>query len=229
MAPLTLEYLNVAPLAGRGGVVRFFMLIHGLDFDEKLIAMSDWGATKAEMIASKENPCGSVPILVVNDDDSVPILTQHIALCRYLFRTKIAPNGDSATAMEEMLQDMVADEYQAWQNGWCTTLGSAEVKAAYKAEKLSIHLALMNALYEKYATVSSEHPFLSTTSRSHKPLWADVAVACLVYDHFQTGLLTEDELKAYPKIDALYGAFCALAPVAAWIDKVQNKDTSIHI
>jgi glutathione S-transferase len=228
MAPLTLEYLNIVPLAGRGGVVRFFMLIHGLDFDEKLIAMSDWGTTKAQMIASKENPCGSVPTLAVNDDDSVPLLTQHIALCRYLFRTKIASKGDTATAMEEMLQDMVADEYQGWQNGWCTTLGSAEVKATYKAEKLSMHLALMNALYEKYTTHSPEQPFLSTTSRSHNPLWADVAIAGLVYDHFQTGLLTEDELKAYPKIDALYGAFCALAPVAAWMEQVQKKE-EIHI
>jgi glutathione S-transferase len=223
MTPLTLEYLSINPLAGRGGVVRFFMLIHGLDFDEKHIAMSDWGAKKAKMIASKENPCGSVPILTVNDDDSVPLLTQHIALCRYLFRTKIAPNGDSATPMEEMLQDMVADEYQGWRNSWGTTLGSADVKATYKAEKLSKHLELMNALYEKYATVSSEQPYLSSTSRTHKPLWADVAVAGLVYDHMQTGLLTNDELTGYPKIDALYGAFCALTPVAAWMKQAQNK------
>jgi glutathione S-transferase len=221
MAPVTLKYLNVGSLGGRGAVVRFFMLIHGIDFEDELIAMSDWGAVKAELIASKENPSGSVPIVTINDDDSVPKLTQHIAICRYLYRTKIVPNGDTASIMEEMLQDMIADEYHGWRDGWVSTLGPAEVKAAFKAEKLSKHLTVMNALYEKYGMASSA-PFLSTTSVSHKPLWGDVAVAALIYDHITTGLLTEDELLAYPKLDALYQAFCAMAPVAGWMDKVKT-------
>lgn len=216
MAPLTLKYLSFKPLGGRGGVVRFFMLIHGLDFDEKLIPMAEWGAAKAKMIEDKENPSGTVPILAVNDDESVPELTQHIAICRYLFRTKITDL--EVTPLQEMLQDMVADEYQGWRNAWAATLGSVDVKATYKAEKLSNHLTLFNSLYEKYATAQ---PFLSTTSDS-KPLWADIAIASLVYDHIQTGLLTKEELKAFPKIESLFDAFCTIHPVANWMEQVKK-------
>ena len=46
------SYLDIEPLAGRGGVVRFFMLNHGIDFEEHLHSMGDgaWEIEKQRMI-----------------------------------------------------------------------------------------------------------------------------------------------------------------------------------
>lgn len=214
MAPLTLTYLAIKPMGGRGGTLRFFMLIHGLDFDEELIPMPEWDGVKAKMVETNENPCGTVPVLKVNDDKSVPLLLQHISICRYLFRTKITGENEAVNAWQEMVQDMIADEYHAWRLAWVSTLGSKDVAAAYKAEQLPNYLKQFNALYEKYAT---SEPYLSTASG--KPLWGDVAVASLVDDSIQTGALSKDDLKAYPKIDALYNAFCAIPAIAQWMDQ----------
>jgi glutathione S-transferase len=220
MAPLTLKYLSLGSLGGRGGTVRFFMLIHGVDFEDELIPLSEWGAVKAKMIESKENPSGTVPVLTVNDDGSVPELTQHISLCRYIFRTKIS--GIETTPLQEMIQDMIADEYHGWRNDWVATVVSEDTKPVYKAEKLGKYMTLFQALYEKYAT---SQPFLNTT----KPLWADVAVASLIYDNIQTGWITHEDLKAYPKLEALYDGFCAIGPVIDWMDKVSPKVQSLEL
>lgn len=215
ISPLTFKYLDLKPLAGRGGVLRFFMLIHGMDFQETLIPMKEWGAAKAKMLESNENPCGSVPVLMVNDDDTIPELSQHIALCRYLYRKSGASGASTLTALEELTQDMVADEYQGFRSAWAGAAFSDEAaKDTYKKETLPKMLTKFNALYAKYATTT---PFLT----AKVPLWADTALAGLIYDNISTGLLTTDNLKEYAKLDALYEGFTALPAVSKWMAEVK--------
>lgn len=218
ISPLSFKYLDIKPLAGRGGVLRFFMLIHGFQFEETLVPMKEWSGVKAKMLESNENPCGSLPVLTVNDDDSIPELSQHIALCRYLYRSRVQNDASSANPLQELIQDMVADEYHGFRGVWADTAFSNDdaAKETYKNETLPKLLTKFNALYAKYATSS---PFLT----SEMPLWADIALAGLVYDHISTGMLNKKDLAEHTKLDALYEAFVTLPVVSKWMAEAKPK------
>lgn len=210
---MSFKYLAITPLAGRGGVLRFFMLIHGLAFDETLVQMNEWADVKTNMIESNENPCGSLPVLSLGGDDSIPELSQHVALCRFLYREKV---GVEVPSMEGLRQDMVADEYQGFRNAWAGVAFSGDnaAKEAYKKETVPVMLTKFNALYNKYAIKDT---FLTASV----PLWADVALSGLLYDHIQTGLMAKDDLKQYSKLNALYEGFSSIPAVAKWMNEVK--------
>jgi hypothetical protein len=65
-----------------GGVLRFFLLSHGVSFEEELIPMSgnNWSTEKQRLIASGENPLGTVPIVYSKTTDLTDAHPQHIAV-----------------------------------------------------------------------------------------------------------------------------------------------------
>eukprot|EP00549_Striatella_unipunctata_P013397 CAMPEP_0118702426 /NCGR_PEP_ID=MMETSP0800-20121206/17889_1 /TAXON_ID=210618 ORGANISM="Striatella unipunctata, Strain CCMP2910" /NCGR_SAMPLE_ID=MMETSP0800 /ASSEMBLY_ACC=CAM_ASM_000638 /LENGTH=220 /DNA_ID=CAMNT_0006603635 /DNA_START=371 /DNA_END=1033 /DNA_ORIENTATION=- len=215
MVKLALKYLNLGPVGGRGGVQRFFMLAHGIKFEETLFTPSEeWGAEKKRLIETGENPCGSVPVTYItgDGDQDSKTLSQHIATCRYLARVNKFDTGD---IYKDFVQDLVADEYQSFRALWVdkTFTSDEKQKEEYRKKLLLEELKKFDALYKKYKT---SDVYLST-SPAGVPLWGDSAMFGIVYDNIKTGHITEEALAAYPNIEALYKAYSAIPTVAAWI------------
>jgi hypothetical protein len=61
-------------------------------------------------------------------------------------------------------------------------------------------LSKFEALYEKFKT---SEIYLST-SPAGRPLWGDAAVFGLVRDHILTGHMTEEDLRSFTNLMALY-------------------------
>jgi glutathione S-transferase len=215
-SPLIFEYLILPHgLGGRGGVQRFFLLTQKIPFDEKLVPLDEWGEEKKRMVSSGENPSGTVPVIYAEGT----ALPQHIATLRYLARVYDVTSGDS---YKDYVQDLVADEYQGFRDKWVETAfnGTDEVKASYRKEDLPKQLSKFDALYKQFKTCDT---FLSVSASTEQPLWGDAAIFGLLLDHTLTGLLTVDELKAYPRLFALYEAYQNIPAVNAWI--ASKKET----
>jgi len=218
MTSFTLKYFQLGPLAARGGVQRFFMLTHDIPFQDQLFVLGgpEWPVEKTRMVQSGENPCGTLPVTTMtNQDGTEHFLSQHIATCRYLAHLHNITSGDAYT---DYIQDAVADEYHGWASSWVAAafFKSNEEKEAYKSGELVEQLTKFNALYKKYVTTATS-PFLSVTAAG-KPLWGDSAVFGLLHDHFQAGLLTEEVLQEYPHLANLYQAYGSIEAVAKWIE-----------
>lgn len=78
---LLLKYFELGAIGGRGSVVRYMLYIHDVEFDEvKLLPDNSWLEAKQELISSGHNPCGTVPVLYIDD---TPFFG-HIPIVKYL-------------------------------------------------------------------------------------------------------------------------------------------------
>lgn len=210
---LKLKYLSILPFGGRGGVVRFFLLTHGVKYEEELInPQENWADEKKRLIESGDNPAGTLPVIVVNGK----YYSQHIALCRYLAKVHDLTSGDD---YKDYVQDLVADEYHTFRAALIEAafFASDEVKAVYKKTALVEYLTKFEALYSKYKT---EVAYLSVSSKNSLPLWGDAAIFGALYDNIVGKCLTLEELKRYPCLLALYNAYSEIPSVKEWIEKV---------
>lgn len=218
---ITFKYLDIGPIAaGRGGVQRFFMLIHDIKFTEELFEPSDkWPLEKDRMVETAENPCGATPVTCMKTEAGKEVdFSQHIATCRYLARIHNVNSGD---AFKDYVQDLVADEYQGARDLWVKMAfggGSIDEKKLYTAEELPKALKMFDALYKKFKTEGDDSPYLSTNAAGDKPLWGDTALFGYLHDNIKTGFLKEEELTQYSNLDAMYKAFGAIPEVASWIE-----------
>ena len=214
MNTVSFEYLDLGHIGGRGGTLRFFLLAHQIPYQEKLVPMTEWDTEKKRLVESGENPCGTVPVVYMDDDNRQ--LSQHIAITRYLARVHNLTSGDF---WKEYVQDMVADEYQGFRDMWVEksfTATDAE-KEEYRSTTLPDTLTKFEALYRKYKTTEDGSAYLST-SPSGAPLWGDAAMFSLLYDHIQTGHLTVKTLEAsYPNLHTLHRAYANIPAVSKWI------------
>lgn len=216
------KYLNLLPVGARGGVTRFFLLSQGIDFEEDLVPMADWPAEKKRLVATGENPSGTLPVVYMkktdneNDTPSMAAHPQHIAVSRYLARVYKVTSGDD---YKDYVQDLVADEYQGFRDHWVkvTFSGTDDDKADYKDNALVQYLTKFNALYQTFQT---DDVFLSRSAKTGQPLWGDAAVYGLLRDHVLTKYITTDDLNAYPRLAAMYGAYEKIPAVQAWFEKL---------
>ncbi|KAL7565735.1 hypothetical protein ACA910_005428 [Epithemia clementina (nom. ined.)] len=215
--PVKFEYLDLGHLGGRGGVLRFFLLTHGIPYEETLFKYTPeiWGVEKKRLIESGENPCGTVPVVFL--DNNVQ-LCQHMTICRYMARAHKLDSGD---ALKDCIQDIIADEYQGFRDLWVekSFFSTEELKTEYRTKTVPENLTKFEALHKKYKMAD---PYLSTTPGG-KPLWGDCALFSLLYDHIETGYFTEDDLQAYPSLAAMYKAHVAIPAVAGWIKEKKPK------
>jgi len=213
---LVFKYLALPNgLGGRGGVQRFFLLSQGIPFEEKLYTMGEeWQTEKARMVSSGENPSATVPVVMVDDQQA---LSQHIATCRFLSTVHGCTSGN---AYSDYVQDLVADEYQGFRDAWVHTAfaGSDEEKAAWKATGLPAQLTKFNALYEQF---KQDDVFLSVSSKTPQPLWGDAAVFGLIRDNILTGFMARDDLKDYPRLQAVMEKYEMIPAVKNWIEHVE--------
>lgn len=219
-APVQVTYLNLGPIGGRGGTLRFFLLANDIAYEDNLKEMGEeWDTEKKRLMETGENPCGSVPVTYMKSEkgDEDLHLSQHISTMRYLANVnKLSPED----SYHSYIQDLVSDEYFGWRVDWVKHIVSAtdEEKETYKTDDVPKQLAKFNSLYEKFASAG---PYLSTGTNG-KPLWGDSSLFGLIYDHIQTGFITEADLEAYPKLSTMYKEFGAIPDVAKWIDDHKN-------
>lgn len=224
MTPINFHYLNLGSFGGRGGVVRFFLLASGIPMEETLYDTSAevWGVEKKRLIDSGDNPCGTLPVVYTNDNNG-GALSQHIAICRYIARSSKLDTGD---ALQDYVQDLVADEYQASRNHFLEIAFGAtiseEQKTEYRTKTVPEMLSKFEALYQKHKKTASDVPYLST-SPAGSPLWGDAAMFGLTYDHKNLGYITEETLESYPNLSSLYKAFASIPAVAEWIASKAGK------
>ncbi|KAL7565734.1 hypothetical protein ACA910_005427 [Epithemia clementina (nom. ined.)] len=214
--PIKFRYIELGHLSSRGGALRFFLLANDIPYEETIVSFAPeaWAVEKKRLIESGENPCGSVPVVYLENNVQ---LSQHMAICRYVARTHQVDSGD---ALKDCFQDIVADEQQGFRDLWVQKfLGTEEERAEYRKHALPEHLKKFEALYQKYKTAD---PYLST-SPAGNPLWGDSAMFALLYDHMETGYFTEDGLKEYPSLSALYKAYVAIPAVAGWIEEKKSS------
>ena len=78
---LKLKYFELGPVAGRGGIVRFMLYVHDVDFEDVKVAPDNsWLDLKQELVTSGHNPCGTIPVLYIDD---TPYFG-HIPILKYL-------------------------------------------------------------------------------------------------------------------------------------------------
>uniref|UniRef100_A0A7S2ZME8 Glutathione transferase n=1 Tax=Rhodosorus marinus TaxID=101924 RepID=A0A7S2ZME8_9RHOD len=207
-----MKYLQLGGIGGRGGVVRFFMLAHGLEYEEELYGMTDgsWTERKESMFKTGENPAGTLPLLEVDGKQ----VTQHVAAMRYIARVRDLTTGD---AYGEFVQDAFADQYQLVRDDWVRhSFGSEEDKKKLKEEVVKRHFKVLDGLITKWQT---EKVYLSL-GKNGMPLWGDAAAFGIVYDHIKTGAITKEEVDAnYPKLAAIYSNFSEIPSVSQWISE----------
>lgn len=172
---------------------------------------------KKRLIASGENPSGSVPV-ISNEGNPQHQHSQHIAVSRYLARVYRVTSGDD---YKDYVQDLVADEYQGFRDEWVkvTFSGSDEEKAAYKEGNLIKQLTKFNALYETFKT---DDTFLSVSAKTGNPLWGDAAVYGLLRDHILSKYISLEDLTPYPKLSAMYLEYEKIPAVQKWLEGLGN-------
>ena len=212
---ITFKYLGVPnKIGGRGGVTRFFFLIYGIKYEEELYDFTTdaWPNKKREILASGENPAGSVPIVIYGSK----VLTQHMATIRYI----ALELGLGSTSWGNYIQDVIVDEYQFLRDAWVVAAfmgGDKEKFLALIKDKLTV----FNALYDKYAM---DEVFMSCSLKSKpmfgkavgKPLWGDIALFGLVRDLIIMDFITKDELPS--RILKMYDCMMTMPEIANWCE-----------
>ncbi|PIG85923.1 glutathione S-transferase [Aspergillus arachidicola] len=118
----TLHYLDIGSL-GRGEVIRLFLKDAGVEFNDVRYPYDDtWPAASAVLKEKGLSVTGRVPVLEYEGK----ILTQHLAILRYLARELGEYDGN--TSLEKYFLDAVADVYNDWRIQWVNNLGNVTDK-----------------------------------------------------------------------------------------------------
>jgi glutathione S-transferase len=207
------EYLDLpATLGGRGGVVRLFFIVHGIEYTEKLHAMGDpWLKRKQELIASGENPCGFVPLVKIGND----LYTEHISMLRF-FSRKLGTYGKCAK--RDYYEDAIADEYQPFRDGWVNSvIGSEEQKAEYKKKRFDFYRVLETLYAQRKKDKSKAY-----LNARDVPGFVDIAMFALLRDDtiFNGDPFADAK---YPNLKAVYDTVGALPQVKAYYESIAPK------
>jgi len=199
---LKLKYFELGLIAGRGGVVRFMLYVHDLDFEDiKVAPDNSWLQLKQELVTSGHNPCGTVPVLYI---DETPYFG-HIPILKYL-----AAKFDAGSSDPEVIyrSNVMLDEYTNWRNDWSDSLFDEEKKKVYSEKREKIY-ALIEKLYDRRLDKSKPY-FMGM----EKPGYDDLCIFTMVQDDQQ--LCGEMNLDAYPTIKTVCEKVKAIPRIAAW-------------
>jgi len=204
---LKLKYFELGPIAGRGGVVRFMLFVHDLDFEDVKVAPDDsWLELKQELVTSGHNPCGTIPVLYIDD---TPYFG-HIPILKYMAAKLDADSSDPEVIYRS---NVMLDEYTNWRNDWSDSLFDEEKKKAYTEKRETIY-ALIEKLYERRLDKSGPY-FMGL----EKPGYDDLCVFTMVQDDFN--MCGEMNLDAYPTVKAMCEKVKAIPRIAAWYTEKQ--------
>jgi glutathione S-transferase len=187
------------PLAGRGGAVRFFMLRHGIKYDEKLLAWGDWMQNHKAKTAEGPNPSGHLPIVTLNGQH----LIEHHAILRR-FSKQVGEYGTDVDL------DYLVDRTASASNEMRDRLGEGLTDPAAKEKYLA-------ARTEFYRVFSKYHE-MDHGANSHMvgdaPSYADDLMFALLWD--DSHIHNTEPLKAAPRLQQFHDAYLAQPAISAW-------------
>ncbi|GMH40238.1 hypothetical protein BSKO_08142 [Bryopsis sp. KO-2023] len=186
------HYFNLPHVIARGGTLRLFLYLHGVEFDEgPKIDLSDWAVEKKKLMDSGVNPAGHLPYLEVGERK----LTGHVTIMRYVER-KLGLYGQDPES--DFTVDEVADEYTTWRASWADAAfgGSEEVAEKYKTTR-DAQYKIFECYYARRSNKAT--PFLLG---GDKPRFADVVMFAIMHDD-QT-IYGEWDYSDYPCLEALF-------------------------
>eukprot|EP00775_Hariotina_reticulata_P001171 gene1171-1509_t len=192
-------------LAGRGGVVRFFMLANDFRFEEDAEDFGKWSDAKADAIQSGDCPTGHLPVVLLDGQWRC----EHLAILRLLAkRLGLYGKDDIRDYHCDSLADAAAEFRGAMLK---SAFGSPEEKKDYTTGKFGRghYYQAMNALLEQ-AGGNGKHAVgdMATFADAvlFAVLWDDVAV------HGEDAALWA----AHPKLEKFYRAYMQQEPVLQW-------------
>jgi len=194
-------YLELGKIAGRGGCVRFFMLLNGIKFTEELIGYPDeWAGKKKSIISSGDNPFGGLPTMHLNG----LVLCEHVAMTRFLAR-KIGKYG--VDPVKDYHTDRAASAYISYRDAWVpAAFGGADKKAFAETQKAQL---------KAFDTIlgQTEGDYFAGTEVT----FADLLLTGLIRDVSLT-IPESLDLSPVPRVSKLYNSVLALEPIKKWID-----------
>jgi glutathione S-transferase len=195
-------YLDLKPLGGlvgRGGAVRFFMLRHGIKYNEKLLAWGDWTQNHKAAAAEGPNPSAHLPIVTLNGQH----LTEHHAIMRR-FSKQLGEYGSDVD--RDYLVDRTASASNEWRDSWSAAMSDAAAKEKYLPKRADFY-----RIFSKYHEM--DHG-----ANSHlvgdAPSYADDLLFAVLWD--DTHVHGTDALKAAPRLQEFYDAYLAQPAISAW-------------
>jgi glutathione S-transferase len=195
-------YLDLKPfggLAGRGGAVRFFMLRHGIKYDEKLLAWGEWTQNHKARAAEGQNPSAHLPIVTLNGQH----LTEHHAIMRR-FSKQLGEYG--ADVDRDYLVDRTASASNEWRDLWAAALSDPAAKEQYRVRRTDFY-----RIFSKYHEM--DHG-ANGHMVGDAPSYADDLLFAILWDDSH-GHGT-DALTATPRLQQFYDAYLAQPAISDW-------------
>jgi glutathione S-transferase len=195
-------YFDLKPLgglAGRGGAVRFFMLRHGLQYNEKLISLGDWTQKHKARAAEGQNPSAHLPIVTLNGQH----LTEHHAIMRR-FSKQLREYGSDVE--RDYLVDRTASAYNEWRDLRSAANFDSAAKEKYLARRSDFY-----RIFSKYHEM--DHG-ADGHMVGDAPSYADDLMFAVLWDDIR--VYGTDALKAAPRLQQFYDAYLAQPAISAW-------------
>jgi len=196
----TLYYLDIGSL-GRGEVVRLFLKDAAIDFEDIRYTYDDtWKATSGTLESQGLTLTGKLPTL----DYKGHLLTQHLAILRYLARELGEYDGESS--YDKYLVDCVADIYNDWRSEWLKNISGPS------NEYRNVSIPKFHKILSNYYSRDSSGPYLL----GNRITYVDFAVFQAIDNDKVIGALTtefptplaklKDALQARPRVMAYLAA-----------------------
>jgi glutathione S-transferase len=195
---------HVGSFCGRGGDIRFFLLLQGLQFTEDLVDWEAWETrVRTDVVKSGESPAGYLPIVTLDNEP----LTETFAVVRRLAkRVGVYGHDEKRDYASDMVADATYMMREAWHNAG---FGSEEDKHSYSTDKRKRFYGLLNTYVQRYKGAG---PHVV----GNEPTPADSSVFAYLWDDVtmfgeDAGLWEEN-----PKLAEFYRAYLKQAPILKW-------------
>eukprot|EP00879_Flechtneria_rotunda_P000567 GHRR01000674.1.p1 GENE.GHRR01000674.1~~GHRR01000674.1.p1 ORF type:complete len:223 (+),score=57.03 GHRR01000674.1:238-906(+) len=208
-----LTYFDLSPFndienAGRGGAVKFFLLQHGIQFQEELVGWDDWAnGLKTQAIDSGKNISGHLPVLKLNGED----LFESFAIMRYLSKEHGLYGSD---AKRDYLVDMAADLGSEWRNAYsAAAFGTNEDKKTYLTGPHK-----RNHYYKLFDTIITRNKGSGPHLVGNSPSFADTVVFAVLWDDIVAFGNREELMGAHPRLGEFFKAYSRQDAIKGWCE-----------
>jgi glutathione S-transferase len=204
-----LKYFDLSKihgLAGRGGEVRFFMMVNGIPYEEETVSFEEWPAgAKQAAIKAGETPTGHLPVVKLGGCN----LIERFSIMRMLSR-KTGIYGSDID--RDYLVDMVADTTEEFRQACLkSAFGAAEDKERYLTapDQRKFYYNLANH-HISHCKGSGSHVVGGSSS------FADAVLFAMMWDDLAVHGEDQELMAANPLVASFYRAFLEQEPVKAW-------------
>jgi glutathione S-transferase len=205
------DFSSMHGLAGRGGEIRFFMMVNGIPYEDEITSFEEWKAgAKLVAIEAGETPTGHLPVVKLGGRN----LIECFSIMRMLSR-KIGIYGSNID--RDYLIDMVADTTNDFRQAWFkSAFGATEDK-------------------ERYLTAPDQRKFYYNLFNNHishckgsgsyivgdSSCFADAVLFSLLWDDLAVHGEDNELMAANPLLASFYRAFLEQEPVSAWCKNIR--------